>query len=445
MTVTIINNAYIIPGNNLPDIPKGRIVIDDDVITHVDDKCDAPPPDGAVIVDGSGAIVKPGDVDNHRHMWQSVVLGKAVNDDVWSYALASVWPLAANYTPAASAFGVRFSAYQAIDSGITTLANWDHGSQTLDHAKAQADALAASGIRGQHMAGPIVLEWFSPDNGPADVDGPPAPDDVRALKAHIDKLDNPKVSMALAIRGPESSTDERVAADFALADELGLAVHSHAGMAGLHDTRPTVRILEAMGLLNDGVTLSHCNEFTRKDFKRLKNAGAHVSLCPEVDRGQGYGEIPLRTCLEHGPVPSLSTDVPAYGEGSIATAARFALNAQRHNDYPGERETVLRAEKALEWMTIAGAESMGLGDETGSLEVGKQADVVLIDATSPRIAGHLSPRAAVAMSVTPADIRDVWIAGKLVKEDGRVVGYDGHEILAEIKEHQDTILDGIDD
>jgi 5-methylthioadenosine/S-adenosylhomocysteine deaminase len=415
----LVKGGYVLTmDSRLGDLPTGDVLIDGDRIVHVAARIDGDPAAQAERIDASGMIVMPGLVDNHRHMWESLIRGFSANHTFNQYFQQVLFGISPRLTPDDVFLGNLLSAYESLDSGITTILDWSHGTNTHEHALAAIGGLRESGSR-------AVFAYGSPASNSGRPDSPPTPGQVRA--AHTLLEGDPLVDLAVATSNPETSDMGRVSADIALARELGVGVTLHA----FGTTRPSApERLQAAGLMGSDLTFIHCNSFTPDDFALVAAHGAHVSSSPEVEMQMGLGAAPLTRMLASGLHPTVSVDiVPAVG-GELFTQLRFILQTQRMLDHQAAQQSgtpltslPVTTRDVLPYATTHPAASLGLADEIGSLTPGKQADVILVNALDLNLF-LAEPSAALVSAAHPGNVDTVLVAGRIVKRHGRLVGVD---------------------
>jgi cytosine/adenosine deaminase-related metal-dependent hydrolase len=422
----------------LGTLPAGDILIEGSRIIQVAPEITLPAGWRGEVIDASGMLVTPGLVDNHRHLWQSLIRGASANHTFGQYFTHALQKLSGRFTPEDIYLGNLLSAYEALDAGVTTILDWSHALNTPAHAAAAPHALEDSGARAVFAYGPPSIAWW-------DSNGPPTPADIATL--HEQRRGDSLVSLALAIRGPEFSAEDRWKADLALARELHLPVTMHAGVPGFHQRTPTARLLAQAGLLGPDLTFVHCNAMTVEDFRIIAQAGAHVSCSPEVELQMGFGHPPLGAILAGGAHPTVSVDVVGAIGGDLLTQLRFLLQTQRGLDHrtalqrtgsPLEALPVTTAQ-ALPYVTTYPAASLGLADQIGSLTPGKYADLVCYDTTGLNL--YLAePTAALVQSAHPGNVHTVLVNGHIVKRDHQLVGLDLTELRAKAHHANQRLL-----
>lgn len=411
----LIKGGYVLTmDGTLGDLPTGEVLIDGDRIVEVAAKVDSRKAARAEKIDATGMIVMPGLVDNHRHMWESLIRGFSANMTFDQYFGAVLFGVSPRLTPDDVYLGNLLSAYESLDSGVTTILDWSHGTNTHDHAVSAIEGLQRSGTR-------AVFAYGAPASN-LSPDAPPDPDDVRA--AHALVADDSLVDLAVAAGSPEFSDIGRVAADIALARELGVGITMHA-LGGPAGSSP--RLLDDAGLMGGDLTFIHCNSFTRDDFELVAAHGAHISSAPEVEMQMGLGAAPLALMLDSGINPTVSVDIVAAIGGELFSQLRFILQTQRMFDH---REAVengaplpslpISTRDVLPYATTHSAASLGLGDSIGSLTPGKQADVILVNALDLNLF-LAEPSAALVQAAHPGNVDTVLVAGRVVKRHKQLV------------------------
>ncbi|HTC23267.1 MAG TPA: amidohydrolase family protein, partial [Gemmatimonadales bacterium] len=180
----------------------------------------------------------------------------------------------------------------------------------------------------------------------------------------------------------------------------------------------------------------HCNTLDDEEWRLLARAGAKVSISPETELNMGMGRLAFGKCRELGIKPTLSCDIISLNSGDLFTQMRLALAYQRFMDNDPinqsgamPAELTCTARDALAWATINGADACGLASKVGSLRPGKQADIVLLGGDSFALRPRHETAGSLVFQATPHDVRDVLVAGKIVKRDGVLVGVDLPKVL----------------
>lgn len=396
----------------------------------------------AEVVDLTGRVVLPGFVDTHRHTWQSVVRNIASDWSLTEYLAGLHTGLSRHYRAEDTYAGNYLGALEALDAGITTLVDWSHNLFTPEHADAAIQALRDAGLRAVFAHGGGAQQWGAPL--PSAV---PHPDDARRVRDEHFSSDAGLVTMALALRGPQFTTPEVNLHDFALAKELDLDVTVHVGDGYWGKSGP-VRALERDGLLSERTTYVHCCTLGDDELRMIADSGGKASVAPDVEMQMGHGFPATGRLIRAGVRPSFSIDVCSSNGGDMFGTMRSAIGVQRALDNAPAVETGevierigLTCSEVLMFATRDGAVAAGLGERTGSIEVGKAADIVALRGDSLAMLPMNNPIGAVVYNAHPGLVQDVWVDGRRVKEDGRLVGVDVAAVRALAERTRDHVVE----
>jgi len=377
-------------------------------------------PEGTAEIDAGGGIVMPGMIDTHRHMWQTAMRGYGAD---WTLTQYFVWyylQWGKVFRPQDIYAGNLLAAIEAVDAGVTTTVDWSHGLQTVEHAEAAVDALT-------EVPGRFVLAYGNIQQGPWEWSATPefrgfvsrrftAGDDMLGLQLAFDVTGDP-------------AFPERAA--FEVARELGVPVSTHAGVWGA-TSDDGIRLMHEGGFMTPSTIYVHAATLTRDSYNRIAATGGSASVSTESEQSAGQGYPPTWQLREHGIGVSLSMDTSVWWSGDLFSAMRTTLGADRsreHLEAHARQQTVthchLRAEDVVHYATRGGARALGMESMTGSIEVGKKADLVLIkNDASPVMFPLLNPYGHVAFQAQRADVHTVLVNGRVVKYDHALAGTD---------------------
>ena len=396
---------------------EADVLVVDDRIAALGRQLQAP--EGAWEVDARGGIVLPGMIDTHRHMWQTTMRGYGAD---WTLTQYFVWYYLEHgrkFRPEDIAAGNRLAALEALDAGVTTVVDWSHGLQTVDHAEAAVDALRS-------VPGRFVLGYGNIQAAPWEWTADPA---VRSflerLRGGSGGLDG--LQLAFDVTGDPSFPEK---AAFEVARDLGLPVTTHAGVWGATGD-DGIRLMHEHGFMTPETVYVHAASLSTDSYHRIAATGGSISVSTESEQSAGQGYPPTWQVRRHGIPVSLSMDTSVWWSGDLFSAMRTTLGADRAREHfeahlKGETVThaALRAQHVVEWATRGGADALGR-DDLGRLEVGKKADFVLIkNDHSPVSFPLLNPYGHVAFQAQRGDVHTVLVNGTVVKHGGRLVGTD---------------------
>lgn len=282
---------------------RGDLLMEDDRIASVGRLDDVP---DAEVVEAPDRIVLPGLVDTHRHLSQTALRGIACDWTLGQYFARLRGRLAGAFRPEDTFAGTLLGVVEALDSGVTTVVDWSHNLNGPDHADAALDALRQGGGRALFAYGAANDQALRKDESPHTRD-------VARLRNGVCSDDRARVTLGMAVRGPEFSEIETCVADWSLARELGLPVTVHVG-GGLRGRQGGVALLGARGLLGPDTTYVHCNMLGDRE---LDNARRRGRPCLGVAGGRG----------EHG--PRSPGDGPSAVPGHPHRSVRRRLHERR--------------------------------------------------------------------------------------------------------------------
>ena len=341
------------------------------------------------IVSLDGCIIIPGLVNAHMHTWQTALRGVAANWTLLEYFGKMHAGLATVFEPADLHIATLCGALNQINCGTTTLADWCHNNRTPEHNDAAIDGLLASGIRSVFFHGTPKPE--------------PKPGETPFWER----------------KHPRA--------------ELERLIHERT------TGQPLLRI--AAAILGPQINIVHGHALSDQQLARFAGLGMSFSVAAESEMSQGHGHPITGRLRALGHAPSLGIDLESVASGDMLSQARIALGMQRSLDNEAARAKTgtmpatssVAVYEALDWVTRAGARMLGLDDQIGTLEPGKQADLVVIDANALNMQPVHDAVASVVFQTSLANIRDVMIAGRWQKRGGHLLGAGSAERLPQLR------------
>ena len=399
----------------------------------------APPP-GARVLDVRGCAVMPGLVQAHTHLCQTLCRGAADDLPLLSWLKERVWPYEAALDEAAMRASARLAIAELLLSGTTAIL--DMG--TVHETDALADELAMSGLRA--TIGKAMM-----DTG----DGVPTRlrETTAASLAESDALQrrwsgaaDDRLRYAYAPRFVLSCT-EALLREVAARLGAGARLHTHASeqlaeCALVRDERgdDNISYFGALGLVGPRSALAHCVHPTQAERQLLARTGAHVVHCPSSNLKLGSGIAPIPEMLVEGISVALGADgAPCNNNLDGFMELRLAALLHKHRVGTG----ALPAAVALELATLGGARAIGREDEIGSLELGKRADVVVLELDTIHGVPSPDPASQVVYAAQSRDVRHVFVDGRHLVADGVLTPSTGlarDEVIARARSEAQRVM-----
>ncbi|WP_336780117.1 amidohydrolase family protein [Paenibacillus illinoisensis] len=395
-----------------------------------------------VVIDASDMIVMPGLVDTHRHMWESLVKTAGTNWSLPVYLQNLYYgAMGSKLRPQDSYIANLLGSLEALNAGVTTVLDWSMP-YSSDHTDGLIRGLQDAGIRAVFAHGvPGETAYWNRESTLS------YPENIRGVKERYFSSSDQLVTYGLAIRGPEFSHWDTTVQDIQLAEELDAICSMHVGFGSWGSADRSISRMYEAGLLTPRINVVHGNTMGMDEFKMLADTGASLSVTPEVEMMMGHGYPATGYFLEHGGTPTLGVDVVTSTGGDMFSQMKFALQAERsrtnelllaQGEMPGELS--LQASQVLRFATSAGAQALGLERKTGSVTPGKEADLIMIRTTDLNLFPVHDPIGAVVQFANPSNVDTVFVAGKLVKQNGKLLHVNLDDIRNKAMESKEYLL-----
>ena len=374
-------------------------------------------------------FVTPGFVNVHLHSILTMVRGVAA-DLGFAPSYTPGIPKGTQVNPGQARALARLGALEALLFGSTVIGD------NFVHADVTAEAMEALGVR-------LCPSWRIHDVDFARVAHGDWHHDAaigsRTLEAALVLRerwkDHPRVRVNLAAHAVDTCSDGFLREVARVASQYDMVVSTHLGQSQVEvqrvrerTGRTSTEVLDDTGLLNARLMGGHCIYVTENDMAMLARAGAHAVHIPKCNAASGR-LAPTPALKRAGVNMALATDTQ---HGDMVELMRWALATARVQE--GRVDDQWQPHHVFHMATLGGANALGQDAEIGSLVVGKQADLVVFDATRPHLRPHVDPLGTLVHTGQGRDVQMVLVAGEVLVEDGRPTRVDLDEVCAEAEQ-----------
>jgi cytosine/adenosine deaminase-related metal-dependent hydrolase len=386
-------------------------------------------PEADEVIDLGGAVVTPGLVNTHHHLYQTLTRARAQEADLFTW-LKTLYPVWAGIDAESEYAAARTGLAELALSGCTTV--FDHHYVFPRDQTGIAEALLRAA---QEIGVRLVFGRGSMDLGESEGGLPPDSlvEELDTILEQTEKLAQDGVDVAVAPCSPFSVTKELMRESAELARRLGFPLHTHLAETAeeeaycreLYGCTP-VEYLEELGWLAEDVWCAHCVHLSEPEVRRFADTGTGVAHCPTSNLRLGAGVAPVRALIDAGARVGLGVDGSASNERSdLFLEVKQALLVARGRGGPG----AMTVREALRMATRGGAEVLRR-DDIGSLEPGRRADLAVWRADALQLAGAADRLAGLVLSA-PHRVDRLYVGGEEIVRDGRLVRADEDEIARE--------------
>jgi len=406
--------------NRKRSIKNGALAVKDGRITFVGKNASAGRIVAEAKIDAKGKVALPGLINCHTHVPMTVFRGIADDKPLNVWLEKTIWPLEARLKPEDIYNGALLGCLEMIKGGTTCFADM------YFHEDEVAKAVEKSGLRG--VLGEGVIEAGSSVQGEKMLAR-----SVSFAERFRDYADG-RVSAMLAPHAVYSCSPELLLKVGEEASRLGVGLHLHLGESETmlrefekRNRLSEVEFLNKMGLLNERVLAAHCIDLSEKDMRTLSNRKVNAAYVPVANMKLGLSAAKVKDLTSLGVNVSLGTDGPASNNSlDLFETMKTGALLQKHEYLD---PTVLPAYEVLKMATLNGARAVGLEKDVGSLEVGKKADIILVDLAKP----HLTPLhdiySTIVYSARAADVETVIVDGKILMQNQQARSLDEQAVM----------------
>lgn len=397
----------------------------------------------AAVLDARGRIVMPGFIDTHHHLFETALrsfladglLFDGLDPNITqNYSQKILSAFAPVYRPQDVYINTLFGSLSQLDVGVTTVFDVSQIHHTPEHSDATIRALLDSGRRS-------VFGYFESSGGVA---GNKYPADARRIKSQYfsstDQLTTMFMGGEIYLPGYQAAWD--------IGRELDITVACH--VVGTFGMRPTFDALAAANAFTDKNLFIHMTGMSDMAWQKVRDAGAGVSLAVPIEMLMAHGTPPIIKAQQLGIRPSLSSDVectlaadPFMQMRSAMAIQRMFVNANKlgESGMPATGNAPLFTTRdVLEMGTLSGARDLKLDRKVGSLTPGKEADIVILDATTINVAPLNHVPGAVVSLMDRTNVETVIVAGRARKFQGKLLDVDLPALRTQLEASRDYLF-----
>lgn len=424
---TIVHNGMILTVNGTFDvIADGVVGICDGKIVHVGPKTDDDPlPPAARIIDAENGIVMPGLVNTHTHMPMTLFRGLAddLPLDIWLNQY--IFPAEAGHVnPANVRLGTFLACAEMLLAGTTSFC----GGYFLEHEVAHT--VGTVGIRA--ILGQGVIDFPAP--------GVPVPaDNIKAAVEYVQKWqgNSSLITPSIFCHSPYTCSSHTLKEAKKAADAHGVLFQVHTAetqnegaLIQEGNSRSPVQYLGDLDVLDGRTLLVHAVWSDDRDIGIIRDSGAAVSHNPESNMKLAAGIAPVPEFLKAGITVGLGTDGCA-SNNDLDLFQEMDIAAKIHKVNTLD-PTVMDAATVLKMATIEGARAIGLEQMTGSIEIGKEADIIVLNTAQPHLVPMYNPVSQIVYAARGSDVRHVLVSGNVLVKNRELQTINIDQVMKEI-------------
>ncbi|UCD89627.1 MAG: amidohydrolase [Desulfobacterales bacterium] len=399
---------------------NGFLCVKGDTIAHIGDRF-IEQFNPLKTIDAKGGLILPGLVNAHTHAAMSLFRGLADDLPLMEWLNGYIFPVESQMDADFVYAGTLLAIAEMILSGTTTFCDMYLFEEEV------AKAAKRTGMR--CLVGEVIYDFPSPNYGPVE-------NAIEYSEGLIRKWrDDPIVSIAVEPHSPYTCSPKllTMANELALKYEVPLIIHVAETKTEVNEImgkygKTPIEHLDSLKILGPHLIADHCVCIEPSDITTMAIHGVKVVHNPESNMKLAAGIAPVPEMLAAGLIVGLGTDGCA-SNNNLDLFMEMDMAAKIHKVHSMD-PTVMDAFSVLQMATIGGATVLGLEDITGSLEVGKKADIIVIDTYQPHLVPMYNPFSHLVYAANGNDVRHTIINGRLIMEDRSLLTLDLNEVIA---------------
>lgn len=410
MKTAITNVQIITMDKDMREISDGFLIMEEDKIVEIGSMTEFSSENLKEIIDGNKGILMPGMINTHTHV--GMMPFRSLGDDCKDRLRRYLFPLEKEEMNENLVYhSAKYAIAEMLLSGVTTILDMYYYEDTV------AKAAEEMGIRG--LLGETVTDFPSCDS-----DEPHG--GITYGEEFIKKWKNHNlITPFIAPHAPNTNSKEALIKANNISEKYGVPISIHVSEMDYEINyfketynKTPIEYLEGIGLLSERLIAAHCIFLTENDIELLKKYKVKVAHCIGSNTKAAKGVAPVAALLKNEIPVGLGTDGAASGN-TLDIITQFKLFANFHKLANKDR-SIFPAKDIVKLGTILGAKALGKDEEIGSLEIGKKADLVLLETESVNMFPIHDVYAALVYSANASNVQTVFVEGKCVVRDKKL-------------------------
>ncbi len=421
MGIAIKNVLAVLPQGAEDVVKETSIYIEGDKITAIGDKPDGFCEDKGI--DGKDRLVIPGLINCHTHSYMSFMRNVADDLSFMDWLFGTIDPIEQQMTDEDTYWGANLAIIEMMKSGTTCF----NDMQMNIHQTTRA--VKESGMRAVICRGLVGS-------------GNDEAGQTRLRQAYEERdaaKDCDRLTFRLGPHAPYTCDDEflKIVAQEAKKENMGIHIHLSESVSEIEQIREKygctpIALAERCGIFDVPAIAAHCVQVTDEDIDILKKKNVSVVTNPASNMKLGNGFAPIEKMLEKGVNVCLGTD-GAASNNCLNMFHELSLLTLIHKG-TGKTPQCVSAKEGFRIATINGAKALGLEDQIGSIEVGKKADLAILDLNTPSLTPRNNLIAGLSYSANGSEVDTMIINGKITMENRRILTMDEQQVYGKIQE-----------
>ncbi|WP_430597660.1 amidohydrolase [Enterococcus sp. AZ177] len=421
---TLIKDVHILSmDHDFSEVKNGFVLIEEERITKIGSRSELDSITIQVdqVIDGKNGLLIPGLINTHTHA--GMIPFRSLGDDVPDRLRRFLFPLEQHMTKKLVRASSNYAIAEMLLSGVTTFCDMYYFENEVAESCKKMEIRA---LVGETIIDMPTCDSQSPSGG------------YEYCETFLKNWQNdPLVTPIIAPHAPNTNNPEILKKIVELSEKYNAPITMHVAemtyeMAEFQEKykQTPIEFLQTLGYFERDFILAHCIFATEKDLEIIasSNGKARVAHCIGANTKSAKGVAPIKKMLEKNIVVGLGTDGPSSGN-TLDLFSQMRLFANMHKTHNQDR-ALFPAKEIVRLATLGGAETLGIADQVGSIEIGKKADLTLIETDSVNMFPIFDPYSAIVYSANASNVNSVWVNGRKLVSEKKMV----EQGLKEIKE-----------